>query len=261
MVRHLGFLLASMTLSSSAFAWGGGGVTMSSAPVLGYQSPRQAPTPGWMGCLGGTGFNVSKGFRSGGEGQLCLGDRSGMAFGGTQLGIQSRNPGLYTMAYVGLGGGYMGVGRDGVSRDTLFAYARPAVGVGLSGGAVAAELSVYAMLPAAVVQVVRGGGDPGGSFPHAGLQVSLLFGDFHKNKRRLEPVILSQSPQPYPAQYPPQPAPRREPQTISGPLAIPGGAPAPQEGPPPVAPSRQPAPIQPRDLPSQGGEQPLAIPR
>jgi len=224
-------LFALFALPAAAQSYGGGGITAYQASIPWSVSGQVGPNT--MGCVGGVGYGVRNGRRLGGTGAFCNGPYSNMALGGAQFGFQSKRAGAWLTAYNGVGAGWLGVqGSGGERYDGMFVYTRPSIGAGVAVGHWAAlEGSVYAMLPLNVLGVVGGGMDPRFSFPHAGLQATLMFGNFSR-KRKLPPVPD------YVAPPPPPPPPR------SGPA---------QGPPPPPAPS---GPIRPGDLPPAGAPPP-----
>jgi hypothetical protein len=257
-MRRLLTALPALALALPAFAqsYGGGGVTVHQA-LIPWDVPDQFG-PNVLGCVGGVGYGVRNGKRAGGEGHFCDGPYGNLAMGGAHFGFQSKRGGLWLTGYNTLGAGWVGVHGNDVGRfDGAFIYTRPSFGGGVAIGHWAGlEASAFLMLPLNVVGVVSGDIDPQFTFPHVGLQASVLFGDFSR-KRKVEandlplavPSASDEPPTPPRRPYPPPPPP------LDG---------------PPAQPDRQ-APLQPGDLPpaDQRGEppppppsddRPLAIP-
>ncbi len=214
---------------------GGGGVTQQIVIPWDIPGQRLANT---VGCAGGMGYGVSDGKRKGGEGHICNGPYTTMILGGYHFGRQSRRAGAWFTAYNTIGGGWVGVQGSQGRFDGLFVYTRPSVGGGAAiASHVALEASVFLALPMNVLSVVGSGMDPRLSFPHVGLQASLLFGDFRRRDL---------------------PAPKTE-EEHDAPLAIPDPAPSPPPDAAPARPDELP-PVRDEDDESPHDEAPLAIP-
>lgn len=241
-MRHLFFSLSALVVASPAFAqsYGGGG-------LIAHQAPLPWDTPEYLGvnplgCLGGIGYGVSNGRRAGGEGHFCGGPYGNMAWGGAHYGVQGKRAGAWLTAYNTVGMGWVGVHDGYRSRfDSAFVFTRPTIGAGIGLGSFAAlEGSAYLMLPLNVVGVVQNDFDARFTFPHVGLQASLLFGDFSRKRKHREapPEAHAYPPPPPPARpAPPQP-PRQQPPRGAQPGPIqPGDLPPAQQGAPPPPPS------------------------
>lgn len=251
------FLTALGLLAAPAMAqsYGGGGIVVQQGS-LNWQLPEQTRNNS-IGCIGGIGFSVRDGKRKGGEGHYCSGPYSNLAMGGLHFGLQGKRAGTWLMAYNTVGLGWVGVASPAQGRfDGVFAYTRPVIGGGTALNSwLGVEAGAYLNLPVNVIGVVSSGMDAKFTFPHAGVQATLLFGDF--TRRNKGP---STTPQEVPLAVPADgrpPAPRDGPRSV--PRATERPSPAPTSGPlrpgdlPPAEgkPSRPPAP---RD------ERPLAIP-
>lgn len=182
------FLPAFLFLSAPAFAgYGGGGVTISGGYLpqtggLNFEGDRDPM--GAYGCFGGGGYGVSRvGMRVGGETRGCGGNNELGSWGiGLQLGFQRAWRSIYAAGYSGVGIGWRGDEDDfGRRWDSMNFYLRPTGAVGLMLGAVAIETGIYLELPINMVQWVEDGRARGYIQPHAGLQVSVLFGGFRSN--------------------------------------------------------------------------------
>ena len=86
---------------------------------------------------------------------------------------------------MGGGLGYVSATDDAGRLRSAFAYARPAVFAGVPVGFGAAEVGLYAQVPLALVQSLRGEARPAVAFPSMGVEVTVLFGDFAHRKDRL----------------------------------------------------------------------------
>ncbi|MEZ4321994.1 MAG: hypothetical protein R3F61_31270 [Myxococcota bacterium] len=237
--------LALFSTSAAAQSYGGGGVTVHQA-VLPWDVPGQLG-PNVLGCVGGIGYGVGNGRRKGGEGHFCNGPYANMAMGGAHFGFQSKRGGLWLTGYNTVGAGWIGVHGEGSGRfDAGFVYTRPSFGAGVAVGHWAGlEGNLYAMLPLNVIGVASGGMDPKFTFPHVGLQATLMFGDFSRRRATKPEPQYAPPPPPPPSSRPPRP----------------------QAAPPAPAPS---GPLRPGDLPPAGNDdapppppgdsRPLAIP-
>lgn len=245
-------LTALMTLAPAAYAqsYGGGGIVFQQGS-LNWDVPGQRTT-NLVGCVGGIGYGVTDGKRKGGEGHYCSGPYANMAMGGVHFGWQSKQAGMWLMAYNTVGAGWVGVhGEDEGRFDGVFAYTRPTLGGGGAIGSWAAiEGGAYLMLPVNLVGVVSSEMDAQVAFPHVGLQATVLFGDFTR-KRRRGPKGTPQAAEPLAIPGATPPPPRTEP------------APRPRPTPPPPPPTND-GPLRPGDLPpaerEKPDEPPLAIP-
>ena len=132
---------------------------------------------------------------------------------------------MHLSAYTGVGGGSL----HSQATGTLpYLYVQPTATVGWSAGRVGVEVGPYLRVPFYVLDD-RGPVVVSASAPTVGGQVSLLFGNWNRRKATVAapaPVV-----QPYPPAPPYAPAPPPPPRPPGGPLAIPGGAPPPLEGP------------------------------
>lgn len=232
----VGLLGATPALAQS---YGGGGITVHQA-ALGWDVGQLGPNV--LGCVGGLGYGVQDGRRTGGEGHFCDGPFGNMAMGGAHMGLQGKRGGVWFTGYNTLGAGWIGMeDLRGGRFDGAFVYTRPSLGAGVAVGSWAAvEGSVFAMLPLNVLGVVQNGAEPHLTFPHVGLQATLLFGDFGRRSKVREapdaPRGMEAPPEPPARPYPPPPPPR--------------------EGPPSQqAPARQ-GPLQPGDLPRAQPDEP-----
>ncbi|MCB9673526.1 MAG: hypothetical protein H6737_00325 [Alphaproteobacteria bacterium] len=229
-------LLALAAFPAAAQSYGGGGVTVHQA-VIPWQVPGQVG-PNAVGCIGGIGYGVHNGKRKGGEGHFCDGPYANMAFGGAHFGFQGRRGGFWLTGYNTVGAGWIGVhGVDTGRFDGMFIYTRPSFGAGFAVGHFAAlEGNLFANLPLNVLGVAGRDIDPQFTFPHVGVQATLLFGDFSRRRK---------------------PAP--EPTYVAPPPPPPGAAPRPPRPPAPPAAPAAPAPngpIRPGDLPPAGPDAP-----
>jgi hypothetical protein len=212
---------AALGLASSAWAGGGAGITVESVYYPRYgQHPGDYEAPGPLLCVGGMGLGVSdSGFRIGGEAAFCRG-RDGVSLnrGGAQLGFRTRGRGLYWTLYTGIGVGAL---RDTTQLSgtytAAFAYLRPTTAIGITSRIGALEVGLQAMTPINLVQWVKAGESRGFLHPTVGAQLTMLFGNFRGPRRDSARRDV--------------PAPVVTP-AASAPLAIPGGAPPPIEGPP-----------------------------
>ena len=240
-------LLAAISTPALAQDYGGAGLTIHQAFVP-YTLPSWAggadvAAPGLMNCIGGVGYGVHDGIRTGAMGAWCGGSRARTGFAGFQGGWQTPRAGLYTAVHTTLGGGWMGLDHEGDSLRSTYFFARPTVSLGVPIGELGAvEFGAFAQLQIPLADSLNGRPVDGSAFPHAGLEVSFLFGDFSRKKRtaRLGP------PQDQ-ATFDSRPPPLGQPEDPQSPPAA------------PAAPPPQPAPIQPDD--AADGDRPLAIPQ
>lgn len=237
-MRHL-IPLSLLALSSPALAqsYGGGGIAVHQA-LMDWDVPNQAGA-NTVGCVGAIGYGVRRGRRGGGEGHFCHGPYANMLWGGAHFGIQSKRGGIWANAYNTVGAGWVGVhGSRGDGRfDGMYLFTRPTVGGGIGIGHWAGlEAGAFVNLPVNVMGIASKGVSPKAFFPHVGLQATLLFGDFSRQRKVEEPKVYAPPPPPR-AHHRPPPPPR-------------------PPAPPPPPRSREAAPIQPGDLPS-AHERPL----
>ena len=228
------FFATCLAVPGLASAAGGGGVA---GEVLSF--PRYGPAdeayeaPGVLGCVGGVGFRTRGVGRRGGELLVCRG-RPGvsMVYGGLNGGVRGQT-GAFTFAgYTNLG---LGVFSDTSVREesgvyrALFAYVKPVVSVGLALPKVQFDFGVYGMMPLNLAQWVGRSESRGLVTPTAGVQISVMIGNFKKDPPPPPPV-----------------APRVPPARPDRPLALPpeGTPPPPPAAPtdPPVAPAPPPPP-------------------
>lgn len=215
------FLLA----PTSAFAgYGGGGLTLSTANHGNIDSVHTGVLP----CIGGIGYGVEEHHRIGGEGQICASGVGTDMFGGVQYGRQHNLAIAYWGYNIGLGGGYVGVSDPDSRFHAVYGYARPAITLGVPLGFGAVEGSAYVMAQLPLVQSLGGDARAKATFPTAGIQVSLLFGNFwDRRDRRKKPETTYVAPAPEPVA------------TASAPVApLPGSVPVtsePAPEPPPGA--------------------------
>lgn len=199
-----------------AFASGAGGVTLDGMwmPDLG---PASAGWSGAAACVGGQGFTRLGALRVGGEGRGCFGPVRG-ALGGVQVGAIATTGRAHWSAYTTFGGGSL---RSAPTGRFGYLYVQPTVTVGWSTGRAGFEVGPYVQVP---FHIVDSSGplvvSPG--TPHLGAQLSVLFGDWNAPRRAVQ--VAEPVPTAPPPAAPAPPAPDR-------PLAIPGGAPPPLEGP------------------------------
>ena len=168
--------------------YGAGGVFVSQGLADTWSGSSQLRAPGPTTCFGGEGFTVRGGQRrTGGEGAIC-GSAAGYtsAWGGSVVGYEMPGNWFYGSLRSGFGVGWMGVTHDGWEHDgkadQIFVYARPTAAVGVPVGFGAVELAAFVMLPVGVYMEAVDG--PVWGHPHAGTQVSFLFGDFSSRRRR-----------------------------------------------------------------------------
>ncbi len=230
-----------------ALEYGGGGIQLHQAfvPVTlgGWAGGADVAAPGLMNCLGGLGFGVRNGVRAGAMGAWCSGARARTGFGGLQGGWQSARAGVYSTAHATVGAGWMGLDDGRQHLRSAYIFARPELGLGVPVGTLGAfEFGAFAMLPVPVSQSLNGDSVSGPSFPHAGLQVSFLFGDFSRQKKTNR-LGRPQDQTSFHGDPPP--------------LGTPESPPPPQPDPP-----AEPAPVQPCDVNPEDCETtpPLAIP-
>lgn len=221
-MRHLIPLsLLALATPAAAQSYGGGGIAVHQA-VMDWDVPDQTSANA-LGCVGTIGYGVRRGKRAGGEGHFCHGPYANMMWGGAHFGVQSPRGGLWVTAYNTVGAGWVGVhGSRGNGRfDGMYLFTRPTVGAGVALGHWAGlEGGAFVNLPVNVMGIASKQVDPQTFFPHVGLQATLLFGDFGRQRRvSREPVYRP------PREHRPPPPP------------------------PPPAPPRHEAPIQPGDLP------------
>jgi hypothetical protein len=236
------------TTPALAQDYGGGGVVMHQAFVpytLGnWAGGADVPAPGLMNCIGGIGYGVRDGVRTGGVGSWCGGSRARTGFGGIQGGWQSPRAGIYTAFHATLGAGWMGLDSGGHELRSTYLFARPTVSLGLPVGAVGAvELGAYGMMQVPLVDSLNGRPVDGSAFPHFGIEVAFLLGDFSRQKRH-DTLRPPQDQTHFDSAPPPLGNPE--------PMAPPPRAPVPR-----TPPARTPAPIQPTP---DSGDRPLAIP-
>lgn len=205
--------MISIMIAAAALAgYGGGGLTAHRALITDPVS-----------CGGVVGYAVEDRRRLGGEASVCVGESSSMGWAGAQVGRQGELADLYTAAWLGFGGGLLDTELDGFAPDVGFVYLRPALGLGVPLGIGAIEGSLYAMLP---IPVWTGpDATRAGRHTHVGAQLTLLFGDFRRDRRPLaRPERPSQPRRPPP---PAEPAPVQPEDVQERPLAIPEDAPPP----------------------------------
>jgi hypothetical protein len=242
--------LGLLAMPAMGQSYGGGGLVLQQSS-LNWRVPDTTRTNA-VGCIGGIGFGVRDGKRTGGEGHWCSGPYANLAMGGVHFGVQGKRAGSWLMAYNTVGAGWVGVTSPTAGRvDGVFAYTRPTVGGGLAVSTWAAvEAGLFVNVPVNLVRVQDPTMNSKVTFPHAGFQVSLLFGDFTRRNR---------GPTGTPKEAPPlaMPEDRRPPPPRDGPPSRPRPAPAPT------------GPLRPGDLPPADGnpppppsdeEGPLAIP-
>lgn len=232
-----------LTTSAWAQSYGGGGVTLHQAFVpyvpAGWGGQVDLAPPGLMGCVGGVGYRVEDGARLGGTGSWCTGPRSRGGFGGLQGGWQTPRAGLYGTVHATLGFGHLQVEDGQHQLQTGYVFVRPTAGLGVPVGRVGAvEGGLFVMAPFPVQQRLDGRPTTGSSFPHVGLELSLLLGDFSRQRKRhlLEPP---------------------QDQEVGPVVPPPLGEPERPAAPPPPPPPAAPAPVQ----PGRVSPRPLAIPQ
>lgn len=182
--------LALLLAPSVALAEGGGGVTFNleylprwGRPVLEHEAP------GWVGCIGGMGYGVSRrDFRIGGEGTFCRGQRDGVsqAYGGVQLGWWRGRDAFYLTGYGTVGFGVLtdATVPDQSAYTAIHLFVKPTFAVGVALGPTALEFGLYSLLPINLVQFTGDVDGRGVVTPQVGVQISLLFGDFRRESRR-----------------------------------------------------------------------------
>lgn len=224
--------LALLLAPSVALAEGGGGITAQleylprwGRPVLEHEAP------GWVGCIGGMGYGVSrKNMRIGGEASFCRGQRDGVsqAYGGVQLGWWHGRDAFYLTGYATIGAGTMGDATvpDQVEYRSIFAFVKPTFSVGVALGPTALEFGLYGLVPFNLVQFTGDVAGRGFVTPQVGVQLSLLFGDLRRETRKSAPRPGTCARDCAPNCVGPQ-APCADPPYPSGP---------PPQGPPPVVP-------------------------
>jgi hypothetical protein len=184
------WMIASIALCAPMFAAaapGELGVTLGEEAVgpLGTFGPRA----GTVTCVGGLGYRVQEADRTGLEASLCGNVHTFLTYGGVQIGKQVRPEPFWLGAYSGFGLGWVDATREEDRYRSMFLYAKPTLAVGhpvQDKGAI--EAGVYAMIPLPVVQSIRGDGRSLATFPHMGLQVTWLFGNFTDSRSNPEPV-------------------------------------------------------------------------
>jgi hypothetical protein len=150
------------------------GVTLSAAP-LGRLGPDDLPTA-TLPCIGGGGYRVDQEFRVGGEGLLCAHSRASLNYGGLEAGWAGQRSGRDVHALIGAGLGWLDAGDKYRGYRTSFLYARPSAGIDLPTRIGTLELDAYLLVPAPLVQRIRGDLDPLRSFVHAGVDLTLRVG-------------------------------------------------------------------------------------
>jgi hypothetical protein len=139
---------------------------------------------GVLPCLGGTGMVLTETERTGGLGQYCADDDATLVFGGPRIGRTQDVAFAYAGWDLGFGGGYASSTDDEGRLRAAFAFARPEVLIGAPLSFGSAELGLYAMIPVPFVQSMRGDARPRVAFPYAGVELTLLIGNFVDRKDR-----------------------------------------------------------------------------
>lgn len=179
-MRAFGMVLALIAAGSARAETAAGGLVLSTAN-LGSIGPVQA---GVLPCIGGAGLALDGHERLGGEGQYCADGDATFAFAGGRWGRQRDLAFGYWGFDLEAGGGWADAAdADGRFRGA-FAYGRPALVAGVPVGFGAVEGGLYAMLPVPLVQSLGGDAAPQGTFASAGVQVTVLFGNFWDRKDR-----------------------------------------------------------------------------
>ena len=253
MTRILSALAAMLFLPSVASAFGGAGVSLQHVQIGetrdNYAGGDDVEAPDSLDCIGLNGGGNLKLLRLGAEvyGCAALRDRSPggswMITAGPNVGIQWGYH-VYGFSTVTLGGGAQTFATAGGNRlSTVFGFAKPSIGVGVPVGLVAFELSGWLMAPVNLASVLHQNCNTpdcdelveakGGIPTSVGLQVSMLWGDYRKNRgaptddevwEYAEPPAVSVPPPP------PQPV-----AAVGSPLAVPAGSvPPPPPRTPPV---------------------------
>lgn len=212
-------LLGLLAIIGAAEADVYGGIGVTAHPVRMQRVPRSFAggldinAPGMMGCIGGQGFGAFNGTRIGGEGRFCDGPYGAMGFGGVQGGVQSKESGFYTTAFISAGGGWIYMPTQYGHFDATYVYATPTIGMGIPfGGLFAVETNLYWMTTYKLRANLDHAPVPGAVPNHVGIQVSLMVGDFRKRKRSkevevVEVVEVEHYPPPPPMAPPPPPRP------------------------------------------------------
>jgi hypothetical protein len=258
LVLALAALLLPTTASATTHRYSGGGPLLHQVfvpyKVPGWAGGTDFPAPGLLNCIGGVGFAVEDGARLGGTGSYCAGSRGYMGLGGLQGGWQDRRAGFYGAAYATLGAGHLKLEDRRDVLATSFIYVQPTVAIGIPIGELGAvEGSLFGMIPAPVHQRLNGKPTTGNTFPHVGVQIAFLFGDFSAMKRhsKLGPPqdqkIEHTAPPPLEVEKPVEPPVEEQPEP-----------PPPPEQKAEVEP--QPAPVQPGRLGRGKSKRPLAVP-
>lgn len=193
LIQFVAVATAWVALSPQAQAgYGAGGVRYSSGYVEHirglFEEEGGLPGPGLFNCFGGGGYGVGDDhMRVGGNGTFCSGKDGTLSYGGGQVGWQGDFRLLYPSVYADLGVGFaatdLQADRTGFTPyyRALFAYAKPTASLGLPLGFAAVEAGVYAMLPLPLITWTNTEEGVGATFPHLGLQLSLLFGGFDRD--------------------------------------------------------------------------------
>ena len=185
------FALTVLLAPSLALAEGGGGVSFQLEYLPRWGRPvLQHEAPGWVGCIGGMGYGVSRrDFRIGGEASFCRGQRDGVsqAYGGAQLGWWRGRDAFYLTGYGTIGFGVLtdATVPDQSAYTAIHLFVKPTFAVGFALGPTALELGLYSLLPINLVQFTGDVDGRGVVTPQVGVQVSLLFGDFRREQRKV----------------------------------------------------------------------------
>ncbi len=204
MHRWLPTLLLALVLASPAEAAeppraGGAGLYLNEgfaghAPE-GFGGGELTAAPGVLTCPGGAGHVVLKHTRVGGEGSYCFAPGTEMVQLGAQIGGHLPVGETYVAAYAGLGYGRLQMEAE-AAYDAHFAYVRPALAIGLPLGIVAVEIGGYGVFPFPFAQTVDGERVQGGTFPHAGVLVSILLGHHPRQRDAADAVVDAEEPSP-----------------------------------------------------------------
>ena len=185
---------------------------------------------GFLPCVGAVAYGHPTGQTAGAEGMLCINGRSALVYGGWRPSLQTEVGPVTTRLSAGLGGGWMTAGDAATHYQSLFVYGRPELSLGGPTSFGWTEVGVYTLVPLPVVQSIRGDLRPFVSFPHAGLEVTFLFGTRKEKLAVAEPAPPPPPPEAARAPAPqPPPAPPPPPATVDDerPLAIPADPPPP----------------------------------
>jgi hypothetical protein len=230
--------LAALVVASCCFApvanagdWGGGG----GFSVGGGYYPRYGnaaldyDAPGGYGCFGATGFGfrergVHAGLRVGGEVQGCrLRPGVRMGYGGADVGLHLGS-GVFSWGFgTGLGLGGLSDVTGGVGPyQSVFAYLKPEVRMGVNLGFTGFEAAVHLFTPVHLAQWVGVGEARGYVNPTVGFEVRFLFGRLYIDRSRGPAPSASGAPDPL-AVPGPASAPPPDPGALppDAPLAIP----------------------------------------